>query len=661
MGETMENRQLQAYAKDLARIYEKEKEKRTKLEIANRQLMATINGVTDALVTLDVDLNILEMNNMFLNLIGNPAEPTKGQALKKHLSPDKWAELYEDLSELKTPDKVMITPDLYNTQYYKAIRSPITDAQGKPQGFVFCLQDETQRKRNENLKEEFLGLVSHEIRTPLTAITGLAPFLEESLGRFMSAEDKEYLAMMQQSSDRLLKTISELFEAASFSAQMNFTPDIPDLHDVLDEALTRVESALAQAKIGVEKNFGSFTPQFYGDREQMIKAIVYILDNAIRFSDPGTTISITTSSVGEMWRVAIQDQGRGIPSNQIDYVFENFYQAEELTSRTYEGLGLGLSIVRKTIQAHKGLIELQSEPGKGTCVTIRLPMYKAMESPTVQDEIEKLRKELDFHRKQTQQYASDLAQMYKNEKQVVSKLEKTKKQLIRSDKLVKMGQMTAGIANGINNAIFPLIFSVEILLKPENYPGVDPTQILQRMHTQLWQAVNMLKQLLNFTQEENQDFTDVEVVGVLRRTVQLLEFQLRKAKIKVHEVFDADVAHVTGNAGQLEQVFTGVINNAIEAMPAGGKLTLYVKSNQETKDNDPQPLVEIGFRDTGRGISSKNYDKIFEPFVTTKADEQGSGLGLFIVHQIIEKHGGVIDVESELGRGSIFTIKLRLT
>ncbi len=661
----LENRQILAYAKDLAQIYEKEKEKRSKLEIANRQLMATINGVTNALVTLDVDLNILKTNTMFLNLIGNPAELTEGKSIRESLSPDNWGKLYEGLAQLKTPDKVIVTPDRYKTQYYKIVRSPIADDQGRPQGFVFCFHDETQRKRNENLKEEFIGMISHEIRTPLTAITGFAPFLEESLGEHMTAEDREYLSMMQESSDRLIKTVGELFYAASFSNQMNFASDVVDLHEVLDEALAQANSDLAQADISVEKRMGQFTPRFYGDCEQMIKAIGYIMDNAIRYSNAGTTVTITTSSDKDMWKVTIHDQGVGIPSAQIDYAFEHFYQVEELTSRTHEGLGLGLSIVKKIVQAHKGHIELQSEPGQGTCVSIRLPKYKKVETPTPHSEIEKLKAELALHKEQTRQYANDLAQIYRNARsynkgQVVSKLEKTKNQLIRSDKLVQMGQLTAGIANEINNAIYPLIFNVEILLKPDDYPDVDSIQILQRMHTQLWQAVNMLKQLLDFTKKEGQSFTTVEVVGHLRRTVQLLQFQLRKAKIEVEEAFETDTANVSGIAGQLEQAFTSIITNAIDAMPAGGKLILSIKINKAPAEDNAASFVEISFHDTGRGIAQKKSDKIFEPFFTTKAEEQGSGLGLFIVHQIIEKHGGVIDVESELGRGSIFTIRLRL-
>jgi two-component system phosphate regulon sensor histidine kinase PhoR len=660
----MENRQLLAYAKDLAQIYEKEKEKRTKLEIANRQLMATINGVKDALVTLDVDLNILKTNTMFLHLIGNPAELTEGKSIKEYLAPDNWGKLYDGLGLLKAPDKVMVTPDRYRTQYYKIVRSPVADDQGRPQGFVLCFHDETQRKRNENLKEEFLGMVSHEIRTPLTAITGLAPFLEESVGEYMTDEDREYLSMMQESSDRLIKTVSELFDAASFSNQVNFTSDVSDLHEVLEEALAQAHSALTQADISVEKNMGRFTPEFYGDCEQMIKAIGYIMDNAIRYSDAGTTVTVTTSSDKDMWKLAIHDQGVGIPSAQIDYLFENFYQAEELMSRTHEGLGLGLSIVKKIVQVHKGHIELQSEPGQGTCVIIRLPKYKKVETPAPHSEIKKLKTELALHKEQTQQYANDLAKIYKNARsykgQVASTLQKTKNQLIRSDKLFTMGQLTAGIANEIHNTIFPLIFSMDILLKPADYPDVDSVKILQRMDTQLWQAVNMLKQLLDFTKKEDQSFTSVEVVSRLQRAVRLLQFQLRKTKITVVEDFDTEAAFVSGNAGQLDQVFTRIISNAIEAMPAGGKLILSVRINKAPDGDDAASFVEITFHDTGRGIAQKNSDQIFEPFFTTKSDDRGFGLGLFIVHHIIENHGGTIDVESELGRGAAFTIRLRL-
>ena len=663
----MENRQLLAYAKDLAQIYEKEKEKRTKLEIANQRLMATINGVKDALVTLDVDLNILKTNTMFLNLIGNPAEITEGKSIKEYLPPDHWGKLYDGLALLKTPDKVIVAPDRYRTQYYKIVRSPVADDRNRLQGFVLCFHDETQRKRNENLKEEFLGMVSHEIRTPLTAITGLAPFLEESLGERATDDDREYLSMMQESSDRLIKTISELFDAASFSNRMNFKSDVTDLHDVLDEALAQAHSALTQADISVKKNMGQFTPEFYGDREQMIKAIGYIIDNAIQYSDTGTTVTVTTSLDKNMWKVAIHDQGVGIPSAQIDYVFENFYQAEELTSRTHEGIGLGLSIVKKIVQAHKGNVELQSEPGQGTCVIIRLPKYKKIETPAQHNEIDKLKTELAFHKEQTQQYANDLAKIYKNGRsynkgQAVSTLQKTKNQLIRSDKLLTMGQLTAGIANEIHNAILPLIFNMELLLKPDDYPDVDSVKIMQRMDTQLWQAVNMLKQLLALTKKEDQSFTftAVEVIGCLQQAARLLQFQLSKAKIKVVEDFDTDAAFVSGNSGQLDQVFTRIISNAIEAMPAGGKLILSVRINKAPTGDDAASFVEITFHDTGRGIAQKNSDQIFEPFFTTKPDEHGSGLGLFIAHQIIENHGGAIDLESELGRGSAFTIRLGL-
>jgi signal transduction histidine kinase len=323
-----------------------------------------------------------------------------------------------------------------------------------------------------------------------------------------------------------------------------------------------------------------------------------------------------------------------------------------------------LSIVKKIVQVHKGHIELQSEPGQGTCVIIRLPKYKKVETPAPHSEIKKLKTELALHKEQTQQYANDLAKIYKNARsykgQVASTLQKTKNQLIRSDKLFTMGQLTAGIANEIHNTIFPLIFSMDILLKPADYPDVDSVKILQRMDTQLWQAVNMLKQLLDFTKKEDQSFTSVEVVSRLQRAVRLLQFQLRKTKITVVEDFDTEAAFVSGNAGQLDQVFTRIISNAIEAMPAGGKLILSVRINKAPDRDDAASFVEITFHDTGRGIAQKNSDQIFEPFFTTKSDDRGFGLGLFIVHQIIENHGGAIDVESELGRGAAFTIRLRL-
>jgi len=111
---------------------------------------------------------------------------------------------------------------------------------------------------------------------------------------------------------------------------------------------------------------------------------------------------------------------------------------------------------------------------------------------------------------------------------------------------------------------------------------------------------------------------------------------------------------IAGNTSQLQQVFTNLILNAIQAMPDGGKLTLLEKI-PENKEN-----IEISFADTGAGISKENLNKIFEPFFTTKKVGQGTGLGLSVSYGIVKEHGGNIEVESTEGQGTIFTVILPL-
>ena len=159
-----------------------------------------------------------------------------------------------------------------------------------------------------------------------------------------------------------------------------------------------------------------------------------------------------------------------------------------------------------------------------------------------------------------------------------------------------------------------------------------------------------MQNLLQFARKSPEEVVSVNVNNVVEDALSLIEHQLLVNKIEVIKNLTPDIKQIDGNHVQLQQVFTNIIINAQQAMPEGGQL--FISSRNENGN------VGIEFKDTGCGIPEKYKDRIFEPFFTTKMDWRGTGLGLSICYDIIKNHSGNIVVDSQLGKGAVFTIIL---
>jgi signal transduction histidine kinase len=656
----LQQRQLLAYAKDLAEIYEKEKEKRKKLEIANKKLLATINGISSGIVTIDESLIIIEANEAFLKIIDNPSETIEGKHIQSYLLKSNWNKLYHGIEQLSEPDEILINPDNKRFRFYKIIRSPIFNNKKKLMGVVFSFIDETQKKKNDMLKDEFLALISHEIRTPLTAIMGLTPFLEESLAQHLTAEDREFFAMIQDSSHRLIRTVTELKDAAELSTEFLSEPKVFNLHDALKEAINITGLLTNNSSKRIKYLKGNFDPFVYGYNDLVIKAISHLLENALEFSAENSTITIKTYLSEHNYQIVIQDQGIGIPVQELEVVFDKFYQVEDHMTRKHEGLGLGLSIVKKVALLHHGKIELESKPRIGTKAIFSLPEYEEKKAFKNVNDSDELNEQILYLKQQSRKYAEELVETYTTTKELSLKLHKSEQHIIRAEKLATMGQIAAGIAHEVNNMLTPIIGHAQLLML--NKDELDPKILhgLQIINDRGFKAANMLRQILNFTHKGSEIFERIDIVNLINKTVTLLGFRFRKSKVELSSQFAQKHIDVFGNSGQLEQVFTNFIGNALDAMPKGGHLSIKVDVKEQTQEEQTDSWVEIYFTDTGIGMDDKTQESIFEPFFTTKKEDKGTGLGLFITYQIIENHGGIIDVESEINKGTTFTIKLKL-
>ncbi len=222
-------------------------------------------------------------------------------------------------------------------------------------------------------------------------------------------------------------------------------------------------------------------------------------------------------------------------------------------------------------------------------------------------------------------------------------------QLLQREKLSSIGLLAAGVAHEVNTPLAGISSYAQMLL--QQVSDQDPKhKLLEKIHIQTLRASGIVNNLLNFSRTGDVQFREVELNRVLDDTLQLLEPQLRNAKLDITKNFGEDLPAAHGNASKLQQVFMNLVLNARDAMPAGGRLTI------NTRLVDTSLVVDI--RDTGCGIAPENIARIYDPFFTTKEVGQGTGLGLALSYGIIQEHGGRIFVESRPGEGAHFTIKL---
>jgi two-component system NtrC family sensor kinase len=236
---------------------------------------------------------------------------------------------------------------------------------------------------------------------------------------------------------------------------------------------------------------------------------------------------------------------------------------------------------------------------------------------------------------------------------MVETLKETQEQLIQKEKLASVGQLAAGVAHEINNPLGSVLLYADILCKEtpdDNHQQREDLQMIIREATRCKTIVN---DLLNFSRQNEVLAQETDINNMLSEMADEQKRQELFENIVVATDLDPQLPRIQADPLQLHQVFTNLINNAAEAMPDGGKLTLRTRTG-------PTPgFVTIDVEDTGVGIPEENMKKMFTPFFTTKPIGKGTGLGLAIIYGIVKMHRGQINVKSKVGQGTTFTIKLR--
>jgi signal transduction histidine kinase len=242
--------------------------------------------------------------------------------------------------------------------------------------------------------------------------------------------------------------------------------------------------------------------------------------------------------------------------------------------------------------------------------------------------------------------ALENAKLYEDLKGQMLELKNAQEQLIQAAKLVAIGELASNVAHEINNPLTSILGYAE-LIKEET----DPASImrdLEVIENESLRARDIVHQLLEFSRKRSLEMKAIDINDLLKEVMGLVQLQLKDTKITINEDY-SDIPSTEGDPNQLKQVFLNLINNAMFAMQDQGTLGISTK----TFGNN----IHVAISDTGRGMSKEVLSRIFEPFFSTKK-EKGTGIGLSVSYKIIQSHKGRIEVESEEGTGSTFTLIL---
>lgn len=250
-----------------------------------------------------------------------------------------------------------------NAVEYEAIGVPVT-TKGIFSGCVVLFQDITKAKNREIMQKQFIADASHELKTPISAIKGMVEILNRA--SFHDDETrKDFLLQIQKENNRLEMIVMGLLQLSRLSVDnIVLRRELVDFTLIVDASINSFQQKAKQKDIQIIREYAS-QEEVFVDLEQMAVVVNNLLGNAIAYSDHGSIYVRTYETTG-YYVFEVQDEGRGIALEDIEHIFERFYRVDKARSRASGGTGLGLSIVKSIIEAHDGVIEVESDLGKGS-------------------------------------------------------------------------------------------------------------------------------------------------------------------------------------------------------------------------------------------------------------------------------------------------------
>ena len=249
---------------------------------------------------------------------------------------------------------------------------PLVEA-GLLLGAMVVIRDMTESRRTDEVRRDFVANVSHELKTPVGALGLLADTIAAGGDEAVTRQLAERIG---READRLAQIIDDLLDLSIIEAQEAPEREAVPIAMLVDQAVERARAGAEAMGVPVETAAVPRTLAAVCDRRQVVSALTNLVDNAVKYSEPGARVVVSTTVLADdLVEIAVADRGIGIPSRDLERIFERFYRVDRARSRATGGTGLGLSIVRHVAQAHGGEVAVESTEGVGSTFRFRIPMH----------------------------------------------------------------------------------------------------------------------------------------------------------------------------------------------------------------------------------------------------------------------------------------------
>ena len=355
----------------------KELDDRISTIISQRNELETVlTSMMEGIIAIDGDEKIIKINASAAAMFDIDPETSKGRSIQEMIRNISFQKF---VSKAISENRVVETDIVFYNDEERILQvhsSPINDSFGEKIGTLIVMDDVTQLRRLENVRRDFVANVSHEIKTPLTAIKGFVETLYHDMDDGKD-ETKRFLSIILKHVDRLNAIVDDLLSLSKIEQDKDrreIQLERGDINGVVETAVQVCRSKAEEKNISITTRIeGTITGNL--DATLLEQAIVNILDNAVKYSNPDSSVDIEAGETDQEIIIDITDHGIGISREHLPRLFERFYRVDKARSRKMGGTGLGLSIVKHIVQAHGGTIEAHSSPGKGSTFTIRLPKH----------------------------------------------------------------------------------------------------------------------------------------------------------------------------------------------------------------------------------------------------------------------------------------------
>ena len=344
----------------------------TEVSSEKSKVETILNYMTDGVIAYNLSGEAIHANPASLRMLGDDVANLKFNEFCEKYSLNISLEEILYLEEFSSKEVNINLDERYIRVYFAVF----TDETKKREGIIAVLQDITEQQKLELMRREFVANVSHELRTPLTSIKSYA---ETLLDGAISDPDvsMKFLGVINKEADRMTRLVRDLLQLSSIdNQQMRWNMKLISFVDVVKSCVEKMQIDANAKKQQLTTYTIGHIPPIIGDRDRLEQVAINLVSNAIKYTPEGGTITVYVGTIYNEVYMKVVDNGIGIPKKDQTRIFERFYRVDKARSREMGGTGLGLAIAKEIVDAHNGIITINSEPDKGTEVTVRLPISR---------------------------------------------------------------------------------------------------------------------------------------------------------------------------------------------------------------------------------------------------------------------------------------------